>query len=184
MTTAISTQMLAGSPMLYYARTEAIESRRVKIRKLMARGFNGAQMASALGVNRDVIFKDVSSIRKYIAQELQNSDALALIAESLGILNEVRVSALKDMDTAETVHERAMARRDIMRVESECIKCIALVVGGSGRGMLNVTKTIESDPVPLMEEKHQKLMEVANKLAGEVLLVDDTSLSASPPTPN
>jgi hypothetical protein len=175
MTTTLQNPGEAGLPMLYHARNESIEARRVKVRKMMARGFTAAQMGSVLGVDREVVFKDMKSIRSYIAKELQNSDTLALIAESLGVFQEVRASALKDLDKAETIQERAIARRDIMRVEAERVKCLIMAAGGGpGRGMLNVTPaTIEADPVPQLEENHQKLMEVARNLANEVLLVGD-----------
>ena len=60
-----------------------------------------------------------------------------------------------------------------MRVESERVKCLLLAGnGGHGRGpVINVTPTVEPDPVPLMEEEHTRLMEVAQKLVGEVFTV-------------
>jgi hypothetical protein len=175
MTTTLQNPGKAGLPMLYHARSEAIESRRVKVRKMMARGFTAAQMASVLGIDREVIFKDISSVRKYIAKELQNSDTVAMVAESLGVFEEVRASALKDMDQANSAQERAIARRDVIRVEAERVKCLIMAAGGGpGRGMLNVTPaTIEADPVPQLEDQHQKLMEVARNLANEVLLVGE-----------
>ncbi|MEO5351130.1 MAG: hypothetical protein H7836_16030 [Magnetococcus sp. YQC-3] len=171
-----------GYPMLYDARSEAIETRRVKVRKLMARGLTSAQMASMLGVDREVIFKDIASIRAYIAKELQGSDALALVAESLGVLQEVRASALKDMDKADTPLERSIARRDVIRVESERMKCVLLASGGVGRNMINITHTIEGDPVPLLEEQHQQIIDVARQLVGEVFLVggSPSDVSATP----
>ncbi|MEO5334228.1 MAG: hypothetical protein H7839_19615 [Magnetococcus sp. YQC-5] len=163
-----------GLQMLYNARTESIETRRVKVRKLMARGLTSAQMASMLGVDREIIFKDMGAIRNYIAKELQGSDALALVAESLGVFEEVRASALKDMDKAETSLERSIARRDVIRVEAERMKCILLATGGVGRGMINVTP-IEGDPVPLLEDQHQKVIDVARQLLGEVFQVEGSS---------
>jgi hypothetical protein len=173
MSTILHTPGEAGPPMLYDARTEAIEARRVKIHKMMARGFTASQMASALGMDLDVAFKDIKSIRSYIANELQGSDAQALIAESLGVFGEIRASALRDLDNATTTRDRSMARRDLVRIEGERMKCIALAVGGvPGRGnVINVTPNIEADPVPQLEDQHQKLMEIAKNLANEVLLV-------------
>ncbi|MBF0612748.1 MAG: hypothetical protein HQL55_16620 [Magnetococcales bacterium] len=169
-------------PMLYDAKTEAIETRRVKVRKLMARGITVAQMAPMLGVDAEVVYKDIASIRAYIAKELQGSDLLALVAESLGVLSEVRASALKDMDKADTPLERSIARRDIVRVETERMKCILLACGGvgsGGRGMINVTPTMEGDPVPLLEDQHQKVIDVAKQLLDEVFQVGGGSPQAT-----
>ncbi|MBF0340079.1 MAG: hypothetical protein HQL95_03845 [Magnetococcales bacterium] len=153
----------------------------MKIRKLMARGITVAQMAPMLGVAAEVVYKDIASIRTYIAKELQGSDALALVAESLGVLSEVRASALKDMDKADTPLERSIARRDVIRVEAERMKCILLATGGSGgRGMINVTPTIEGDPVPLLEDQHQKVIDVARQLLGEVFQVGGSSPTDAP----
>ncbi|HAT50430.1 MAG: hypothetical protein HQL07_03085 [Nitrospirae bacterium] len=172
----------AGHPMLYGAKTEAIETRRVKIRKLMARGITGSQMASMLGVDAEVVYKDIASIRNFIAKELQGSDALALVAESLGVLDEVRASALKDMDKAETPFERSIARRDVIRVEAERMKCVLLATGGmGGRGMINITNTIEGDPVPLLEDQHQKVIDVARQLLGEVFQMEGNAAPFSQP---
>jgi hypothetical protein len=163
--------------LLYDARSESIEGRRIKVNKMLARGFSPSQMASALGVKRHIIHQDISSVRGYIARELQGSDTMALIAESLGVFEEVRASALKDMDQANTAQERAIARRDLVRVEGERMRCVLMAAGGGpGRGMLNVTPaTIEADPVPQLEEEHQKLMKVARNLVSEVLLVEGPS---------
>ncbi|MBF0424097.1 MAG: hypothetical protein HQL73_14015 [Magnetococcales bacterium] len=164
----------AGHPMLYGAKSESVETRRVKVRKLMARGITGAQAASMLGVDAEVVYKDIASIREFIAKDLQGSDTLALVAESLGVLEDVRASALKDMDKAETPLERSIARRDVIRAEGERIKCILLASGGAGRGMINVTP-IEGDPVPLLEDQHQKVIDVARQLLGEVFQVEGGS---------
>lgn len=161
----------AGHPMLYGAKTEAVETRRVKIRKLWARGIAPAQMAPMLGVDATLIHKDLATIREFIAKDFQGSDALAQLAESLGVLAEVRASALRDMDMAVTPMERSIARRDVIRVETERMRCILMSSGG-GRGMINITPTIEGDPVPLLEDQHQKIIDVAKQLLGEVFQME------------
>ncbi|MBF0116953.1 MAG: hypothetical protein HQM04_18165 [Magnetococcales bacterium] len=133
-----------------------------------------------LGVDATLIHKDLATIREFIAKDLQGSDALAQLAESLGVLAEVRASALRDMDMAVTPMERSIARRDVIRVETERMRCILMSSSGGGRGMINITPTIEGDPVPLLEDQHQKIINVAKQLLGEVFQMEGSSHPDAP----